>query len=172
MEQKPVTAKDCITEALIRLMKEKPYEEINISEICSLAGYNRITYYRNFESKEAILRYMLEGIAHEFQSNMDLHRGEYFASSAARMFSIIGKYAEPLLLLHNARMDYALMETLDKAFHHTIPDSSRNKAEYYRAFQSGGYYYVILRWLQSGQKEPPEEMGAILAKVVEESTIY
>ncbi len=172
MDQTKVSARECITQALIRLMKEKPYEEINVSEICKAAGYNRITYYRNFSSKEDVLQSLLDGIALEFQSKMELHRGEYFASSAARMFTIIKKYAEPLTLLHRAHMDYALMETLDKAFHHTIPDGSREDAGYYRAFQSGGYFYVITKWLLSGMKESPRKMGQVLADAVEGSTIY
>lgn len=172
MDQDRVSARDCITQALIRLMREKPFDEINVSEICKAAGYNRITYYRNFSSKEDILRSMLDGIALEFQSKMELHRGEHFATSAARMFAIIKKHSGALLLLHQAHMDFAVMETLDKAFHHTIPDGSREDAGYYRAFQSGGYFYVITQWLLSGMKESPKKMGQILADVVENSTIY
>ena len=172
MDQKKISAKNCIMQALIRLMREKPFDQINVSEICKAAGYNRITYYRNFSSKEDILRTMLDDIAVEFQSNMELHRGEHFAASAARMFQIIQRYAEELTLLHEAHMDFALMETLDRAFHHTIPDESKEHAAFYRAFQSGGYYYVILRWISAGMEESPEQMGQILADVVEGSTIY
>ena len=88
------------------------------------------------------------------------------------MFAIIKKHSGALLLLHQAHMDFAVMETLDKAFHHTIPDGSREDAGYYRAFQSGGYFYVITQWLLSGMKESPKKMGQILADVVENSTIY
>lgn len=172
MEESRVNAKDCLAQALVRLMKEKPYEAINVAEICRVAGYNRITYYRHFDSKEDILRYLLDAIAEEFQSKMELHRGEHFAESAARMFTVIKNHADTLMLLHQARMDFELLELLDRAFHHTIPDDSRENARYYRAFQSGGYHFVITQWMLAGMQESPKEMGQILADVVENSTIY
>ena len=45
-----------ITEALIKLLQEKPIGDITISELCNLAGIGRASFYRNFESKEDILR--------------------------------------------------------------------------------------------------------------------
>lgn len=51
--------KECIADALIKLLQEKPMENISISEITDLAGVGRSTYYRNFTSKEDILSFKL-----------------------------------------------------------------------------------------------------------------
>ena len=165
-----INARSCIIRALMELMEIKSYDDITVSEICDRAGYNRISYYRNFTSKEDILTQMLNTITKEFQSGMVLHRGEYFASSAARMFEFMKTYHKQLMMLHSARMDYILLEALNTAFYHTIPEDT-TYSRYDRAFQSGGYFYVVLKWMESGMKESTEEMGKILADIVENSTI-
>ncbi len=45
-----------ITDALLLLMRKKDYKDISITEICEKAGVTRMSFYRNFESKEDILK--------------------------------------------------------------------------------------------------------------------
>ena len=47
-------ARECIVTALLQLLKEKPLSALSISEITSRAGVSRMTYYRNYKSKEDI----------------------------------------------------------------------------------------------------------------------
>ena len=68
--------KNNIVRALIDLMKEKPYEEISISEIALQAGVSRVSYYRNYGSKEDILTETLKTLMARFSeeiSAMPLH---------------------------------------------------------------------------------------------------
>ena len=54
--------KECIADAIIVLIKEKPLEKISIDEIVKKAGVGRATYFRAFNSKnEAItFKFILE----------------------------------------------------------------------------------------------------------------
>ena len=45
-----------INEALLGLLKEKSLNEISISEICETAGVGRMSFYRNYESKEDVIK--------------------------------------------------------------------------------------------------------------------
>ena len=49
------TAADYIYEALVELMKQKPYHEITITDITKKAGVSRMAYYRNYKDKDDIL---------------------------------------------------------------------------------------------------------------------
>ncbi len=49
-----------IESALLLLMREKPFDDITITEIIKRAKVSRISYYRNYDSKEAILDNFLE----------------------------------------------------------------------------------------------------------------
>lgn len=44
--------KECIADAIIVLIKEKPVEKISIDEIVKKAGVGRATYFRSFHSKK------------------------------------------------------------------------------------------------------------------------
>lgn len=46
---------DCIYDALIDLMKIKPYSKITVTDITERAGVSRMAYYRNYEDKDDIL---------------------------------------------------------------------------------------------------------------------
>lgn len=44
--------KECITEALLKLMNEKAISDITITELVERAGVARASFYRNFASKK------------------------------------------------------------------------------------------------------------------------
>ena len=47
---------DGITNTLINLLKERPIAEISISEICQNACVGRTSFYRNYETKEDVIK--------------------------------------------------------------------------------------------------------------------
>lgn len=63
-----IMVKQCITEALLRLMQRKSFQQISISEITRIAGVGRVSFYRNYQSKEDILyQYLLNQFNQHFQ---------------------------------------------------------------------------------------------------------
>lgn len=52
--QSNIIAKECIVSALLQLIYVKPLSSITISELTEKAGVSRMTFYRNYESKEDI----------------------------------------------------------------------------------------------------------------------
>ena len=55
-----------ITGALLKLLREKPIEAISVSELCELAGIGRASFYRNYDSKEDILRAYIHALFREW----------------------------------------------------------------------------------------------------------
>ncbi len=60
-------ARECIVTALMQLLKEKPLSAISISELTERAGVSRMTYYRNYQSKEDIFSSYLEEALADYQ---------------------------------------------------------------------------------------------------------
>ena len=56
-EEQKIQSKGLIVQSLVYLMRKKSFHEIKITEICKKAGVSRLSYYRNFESKEDIVLY-------------------------------------------------------------------------------------------------------------------
>ncbi|MBR6940531.1 MAG: TetR/AcrR family transcriptional regulator, partial [Clostridia bacterium] len=44
--------RECITTALLIIIREKDYDEITITDITEKAGVSRMAYYRNYKSKD------------------------------------------------------------------------------------------------------------------------
>ena len=57
--------KEWMVEALLKLMAQKNYDDITITEIAKTAGVNRMTYYRNYVTKDDILKKYSEDLSQE-----------------------------------------------------------------------------------------------------------
>lgn len=51
--------KECMADALIQKMQEKPFEKVTVNEIADLAGVNRSTWFRNFKTKNDALSFKI-----------------------------------------------------------------------------------------------------------------
>ena len=48
-----------LAKALFRLMEQKPFSAISVSELCRAASISRQTFYSLFDSKESVVTYTL-----------------------------------------------------------------------------------------------------------------
>lgn len=146
-----------ITEALLVLMKKKEYRAISITEICEKAGVTRMSFYRNFESKEDILKKWLtsitddflvvSGISYKNDSNRD-----YFI----KLFTHLKKHKTICSAMYKADLIYLVKEQFDRVFLSIHQDEYDAYKSY---FLAGGIYNVFLLWLMNGCKETPEELA-------------
>ena len=87
MEHAQTLVCECITDALFRLMKSKPLQDISITELTRVAGVGRVSFYRNFETKIDVLDQKLDLLlldwGKDFEAKNDI---SYFAESIFRHF--------------------------------------------------------------------------------------
>ena len=55
-----------LTSSMLELLKEKPINEISISELCGMAGVGRTSFYRNYEEKEDIVKAYIERLSQDW----------------------------------------------------------------------------------------------------------
>ncbi len=58
--------KDCITTALIKQMETQSLDKISVTELVKTAGVSRVSFYRNFESKQDVLEKHLMKLIQEW----------------------------------------------------------------------------------------------------------
>lgn len=146
-----------ITEALLLLMREKEYKDISITEICAKAGVTRMSFYRNFEGKEDILKKWIvsvtdtfltvSGISYKNDSNT-----EYFI----KLFTHLKQHKAICTAMYKAELIYLVKEQFDRVFLSIHQDEYDPYKSY---FLAGGIYNVFLLWLINGCKETPEELA-------------
>lgn len=153
-----------ITEALFRLLKEKPISEISINELCAQASVGRASFYRNFTSREDVLKKWLDKVTDEFVSDsaISLEKDsstEYFTKLLAHM----KQYREICSILYSAGLTQLLKDEFDRRFFISYGEIY---GQFKACFLSGGIFNIILLWLTGGCRETPEKIAAGLEEIL------
>lgn len=161
-------SKQWLEEALLSLMQKKHFQDITVTDITEKAGVSRLTFYRNFESKEdVLLRYfdrLFQSYLQEVQndSSCTLHHAlckcfEYWQCHAKEsgllirddlamlLYKPYGQYLDQVL--ENVSMPFLLSPTQKR-------------------FVVGGLYFSMLHWLEAGCSQTPGEMAAEILELV------
>ncbi|WP_386695283.1 TetR/AcrR family transcriptional regulator [Lonepinella sp. MS14435] len=82
-----------LRQALISLLNEKPYNKINVQEICDRAMINTSTFYRHFYGKSELAGAMIAEFKAEFEQIQHYARScerlsEFNAEQTARLFEL------------------------------------------------------------------------------------
>lgn len=157
-----------LCDALIELMHEKPYKKITITEICNRAELARETFYRNFSSKEAIIKYCLEEKFQDFVKKIRDRKENINAYSVGlEIFNHWKKEKDFLWLLIENNLVNLIIDQLSKEFQSIgdfiIRKDETDEARYYiMSIYSGAYTNVLVKWILRDCQEPPEEMVRIM----------
>lgn len=154
--------KEYITQALLLLMQEKAFNMIRISEITTKAGVNRVSFYRNFSSKEDILHQYL-------REQFDQHFQQVALSGKLRNTRDI--FVNIFVFLKNC--EQMLFVLYDKEFSHLLLDFIKNccgaRAEhdddlaYKNALIMGVVFGAVDEWIRRGCVQSPDEMADKIA---------
>ncbi len=154
--------RDAISKAFIALLQEKELSRITVAEICARTGYNRSTFYANYEDIYALA----DGLrAHLEQEVERLYAGNNpgmcQSDSWLRLFTHIRDnqlfYSTYFKLGYDTAHDVNLGE-LTEAYR-AFPAEHMG---YHVAFFKAGFNAMVKKWLREGCRETPEEMSAIL----------
>lgn len=155
-EQKNTYVKKQITAALLALLKEKPLSEISISELTSRAGIGRVSFYRNYESKEDILKEESERLIREwgrfYESNPESAPETLFPS----LFDFYRDHKDFYTTLYHAGMSSIMMETIVSTIR--ITPEMQNLEAYMKSFWAYGIYGWMLEWIKRGMQESGKEL--------------
>mgnify|MGYP003588445254 CR=1 FL=1 len=78
-----------ICSALMKLLQTKPYRRITVSQVCDSAGVSRPTFYKNFDSMDAVVRFKLLQLkkkynrSHSRSDQIDKHLTDFTPLSEA-----------------------------------------------------------------------------------------
>lgn len=164
-----VFIKECIAQALSKLIESKPLSDIKITELARIAGVSRMSYYRNFKSKEEIFssyfdiiltRYdEAEGYSQPFGIYHDMKHMIHY-------FRFVLEHKEFLYAVVNNGYGNIFLAAMTNYIVKKWLKDKRNKTEYYTlcAF-SGSLYNLYVSWAKNDFEESPEEMAKILSHI-------
>src|SRR5437879_875681 len=150
-----------LQDALIGLMKEKSFEDIQITELTGRAQVSRPAFYLHFRSKEELLLSHVDVIFDEFHAEVlrEIARG----NTDRKRFSIMlfqywERYAETLQLVIQAENPDILLERLKEYVGVMIQELAAKKRkpainrllhESVVGFVAGGAYMLLTQWVSN-----------------------
>ena len=159
-------ARECMVTALMQLLENRPLSTITVSELTAKAGVSRMTFYRNYSSKEDIFARHLQDILEEYRAeSVYLHIGEraYSFPHMLHCFQYFNAHRDFLNCLFQSGLSGLFLSALEDYVLSRWQTDPDDPAQYYalRAF-SGALFSVYIAWSNRGAKETPEEMAAML----------
>lgn len=136
-----VFIKECIAQALSKLIESKPLSDIKITELARIAGVSRMSYSQPF------------GIYHDMEHM--IHYFRFVLENKEFLYAVVNNGYGNIFLA--AMTNYIVKKWLK---------DKRNKTEYYTlcAF-SGSLYNLYVSWAKNDFEESPEEMAKILSHI-------
>ncbi|WP_233567683.1 TetR/AcrR family transcriptional regulator [Cohnella faecalis] len=80
VDRRVIRSKEALKQALLKLMADKDFDAITITEIVELSNYNRGTFYTHYVNKEALLDDIIDELIRELLKS-------YRSPTRTRIFS-------------------------------------------------------------------------------------
>lgn len=159
--------KTYMAQSLLLLLEKSAFDEISIGEITRRAGVNRSTYYRNFTSKEDVVRFYLNQIMEEYIAAYALLGKRSLEDYLETLFQHFYARKNELLLLYQNNLSHLLLDTLNEWLHQSKKAERIEAQEQYRiAYHVGGVYNHLMLWFSRGMEEKPLEMVQIALSIL------
>lgn len=124
-----------LTQAMLDLLHEKPFNSITISEICNKAMVRRPTFYRHFQNKEDLLLYLIRSKRLDVQKRM---LGQDFRTITTSEYALI--MTREFLRLAQAHKHLYQAQALNENFAHIMTiaaDEIGHEFAYFLAERTG-----------------------------------
>ena len=176
-----------MSDALLDLLKTKPFEYITISEICKKAGVNRSTFYLHYENTADLLAETWQRLLDDFLSYFMVDTvalTAHFADCEGKELNFITEeYLHPYLsYIRDNRHVFATILKHANSFHfdavfqrlfqHVFdPILHRfgypaEERKYVMMFYLSGINALVLEWLKDGCRKSIEEVSHIIRECI------
>lgn len=165
MEEKNLT-REYIFQSFFKLLETTSFEKISVSEITNKAGVSRMSFYRNFKSKDDLVKQTLNQIVCHLQDllkNIET-KNEYTVIKC--FFEAFKEYKRFLMALAGSPIAKSIAELTRSKLIENLPEDKFNKTvKYMPVFYYSAIISVMFEWLKNGCEESPEEMARFLCSL-------
>jgi AcrR family transcriptional regulator len=161
-----------IFDALLSLLDEMPYEKINISAITEKAGVARQSFYRNYKTKDDVVREYLSELFERVKCSVcEPFERERIQEIYSSLLTALCSHKNKLVKLVDSKLELLILEPMEKLstfivekFYAGDGRRLRREEKYIVRYHSGGVMNIILGWLKYDMDEPAERMAALISK--------
>ena len=158
--------KECMSDALLRLMGEKSMDKITFQEIAKTAGVGRSTWFRNFSDKSEALTFKLTQLWRRWaEEHSTCAVKRYTVDNAKDFFNFVYSIRDTINAIYKANGQSCIYS----AFYEIIQPQQTSEDEpgcYQGRFYSYGLFGLLDAWVKRGFFETPEEMTTLYRKML------
>lgn len=148
-----------LTGSMLTLLKEKPISEISISELCEVAGVGRTSFYRNFETREDILKTYMERKLRDWSLRWEGQPEPPLGELIYRVFCFFENDRDFYSLLNERGLVYLLKDIILDICN--FDPEQEAVAAYASAYAAFSLYGWIETWFRRGMRESAKELAAL-----------
>lgn len=161
-EESNKITRECLRISMLKLMYKKDFGKITITEVTKNAGVSRTAFYRNYETKEALVEDICLLLLSKLKASV---KGKLYRNDRRAWYTIffktINENSEYFRIFQNAHLQLGDIFIPGSVF---PPDSPYER--YANAAKEGAFLRILTLWFNGGMKESPEEMGVICEKLI------
>ncbi|MDV7718458.1 TetR family transcriptional regulator [Pediococcus ethanolidurans] len=164
-------SQESIQIALFTLMKTKPFSKISIRELTQKAGTSRMGFYRNYDSKEAVLVAYFDQYVKPFYRELSVLPDKDPRVVSEAYFHYIAAHSDLFMVLIKSGAETVLMQRFMHFVGQFYLDNVKNipfsgdYADYWNSFVAAGLYNLTIKWLKNGQRTPIALLTQIVTKL-------
>lgn len=167
-----IKTKKILYESLLALMKEKPFEEIKVSDICEKALINRSTFYAHYTDKYELFSSYIDNLksslSKELEKNPNISTSkEYFLEMLNLFLNHVALQKQAYRAIMQQNRNSIVMDMIYHAFNEDIAkkieiEESNNiekiPGNFIATFYLGAVFSVGMKWLTNENKYSKKEL--------------
>lgn len=173
-----------LSEALVKLMEERPLREISVVDICERAMVHRTTFYAHFEDKNDLLQYVMNELVEKLaqvreETVRELGLREGLLAELRMALEFFGKHRQLVMWDHlqgDFRVWVKMEDTVAQAVEKLIREEGSlgflngepHEAEVAGRFYAGAMLSLVRWWLEKDMPVTEEQLSRIVDRLMPE----
>ncbi len=156
-EESNKLTRECLRTAMFKLLEQKSFDKITITDIAKRAGVSRTAFYRNYATKEALVEDLCRCLIEELIASV---QSESFRTDRKQWYQNFFQVIQDNSAFFRAYLK-ANLRLSNGAVTESIRPSSTILDHYRNVAGEGAFISILKEWFLTGMTQTPEEMGDI-----------
>ncbi len=163
-------------DALLTLLKKKPLQKINISELCQTAGLNRATFYRHYALPQDILNEMQAEIIAETRELSSIPKNpRELRMIIVKICNLLERRAEVIKVIIEYDFEFELIKIFKEHIYEILRAAklrNNNSAmdeesiQLIASYCAGGGYQLLKEWFSEDIPKSSDEIAEIIISLI------
>ena len=167
MTDKENLTKEYIYQSFKKLLEKKKYDDISVCDICEKAGVSRMSFYRNFKSKDELTYKGISLIFEHMQERMKKLENISTYSITKELFETVKQYKDMIGSFEDTHFTKEFSNLIATKLTENINHDYMSKtSKYIPVFYFGAIAVTVLKWLNNNYDESTDEMARMIASLI------